>query len=67
MCIMHVLCSFSQAVEVLWTPQQENDTLTEKELLKDYPQLRGFYDEGSLEEGPYEDSYPFLGANVVKS
>ena len=28
-----------QAVEVLWTPQEEGDTLTEDELLRDYPQL----------------------------
>ncbi|KAG0556968.1 hypothetical protein M758_11G088600 [Ceratodon purpureus] len=29
-----------QAVEVLWTPQDENDTLTERELLRKYPLLR---------------------------
>lgn len=29
-----------QAVEVLWTPQNENDTLTERQLLEDYPLLR---------------------------
>jgi uncharacterized membrane protein len=29
-----------QAVEVLWTPQDENDTLSERELLRDYPFLR---------------------------
>uniref|UniRef100_A0A7N0TIA0 Myelin-associated oligodendrocyte basic protein n=1 Tax=Kalanchoe fedtschenkoi TaxID=63787 RepID=A0A7N0TIA0_KALFE len=28
------------AVEVLWTPQNENDTLSERELLKDYTLLR---------------------------
>ncbi|XP_050224984.1 uncharacterized protein LOC126674560 [Mercurialis annua] len=28
------------AVEVLWTPQNENDTLTERELLEDYALLR---------------------------
>ena len=28
-----------QAVEVLWTPQEEGDTLSEDELLGDYPQL----------------------------
>ena len=28
-----------QAVEVLWTPQEEGDTLTEDELLIDYPSL----------------------------
>nr|XP_043633339.1 uncharacterized protein DDB_G0271670-like [Erigeron canadensis] len=28
------------AAEVLWTPQEENDCLTEKEMLEDYPQLR---------------------------
>ncbi|KAJ0079109.1 hypothetical protein Patl1_23357 [Pistacia atlantica] len=28
------------AVEVLWTPQNENDTLTERQLLEDYPLLR---------------------------
>ena len=28
-----------QAVEVLWTPQEEDDTLSEDELLTDYPQL----------------------------
>ncbi|XP_050215511.1 uncharacterized protein LOC126666705 isoform X2 [Mercurialis annua] len=28
------------AVEVLWTPQDENDTLSEDELLEDYPLLR---------------------------
>lgn len=35
------LFSYSmQAVEVLWTPQNENDTLSERELLEDYPLLR---------------------------
>lgn len=29
-----------QAVEVLWTPQNENDTLSQRELLEDYPLLR---------------------------
>ncbi|OMO82697.1 hypothetical protein CCACVL1_11799, partial [Corchorus capsularis] len=29
-----------RAVEVLWTPQDENDTLSERELLEDYPLLR---------------------------
>jgi uncharacterized membrane protein len=29
-----------QAVEVLWTPQDENDTLSECELLHKYPLLR---------------------------
>ncbi|KAH9568021.1 hypothetical protein CY35_03G055500 [Sphagnum magellanicum] len=29
-----------QAIEVLWTPQDENDTLSERELLRDYPLLR---------------------------
>lgn len=28
------------AVEVLWTPQNENDALSERELLQDYPLLR---------------------------
>ncbi|KAG8479638.1 hypothetical protein CXB51_029391 [Gossypium anomalum] len=28
------------AVEVLWTPQNDNDTLSERELLEDYPLLR---------------------------
>ncbi|KAH7280035.1 hypothetical protein KP509_37G049500 [Ceratopteris richardii] len=28
------------AVEVLWTPQDQNDTLSERELLRDYPLLR---------------------------
>ncbi|KAI3952918.1 hypothetical protein MKX01_028610 [Papaver californicum] len=27
-------------VEVMWTPQEENDTLTEHEMLEDYPRLR---------------------------
>jgi uncharacterized membrane protein len=26
-------------VEVLWTPQEAGDTLTQDELLRDYPQL----------------------------
>ncbi|XVF42127.1 hypothetical protein PTKIN_Ptkin01aG0335300 [Pterospermum kingtungense] len=29
-----------RAVEVLWTPQHENDTLSEQELLEDYPLLK---------------------------
>ncbi|XVF42128.1 hypothetical protein PTKIN_Ptkin01aG0335400 [Pterospermum kingtungense] len=29
-----------QAVEVLWTPQNESDTLSEQELLEDYPLLK---------------------------
>jgi Predicted membrane protein len=28
-----------QAVEVLWTPQEEGDVLTQTELLRDYPIL----------------------------
>ncbi|MCL7027745.1 hypothetical protein MKW94_023018 [Papaver nudicaule] len=28
------------AVEVMWTPQEENDTLSECDLLKDYPRLK---------------------------
>ncbi|KAF2284196.1 hypothetical protein GH714_019875 [Hevea brasiliensis] len=28
------------ALEVLWTPQDENDTLSEQELLTNYPSLR---------------------------
>lgn len=28
-----------QAVEILWTPQDANDTLSEQELLRDYPAL----------------------------
>ncbi|XP_015875505.2 uncharacterized protein LOC107412274 isoform X2 [Ziziphus jujuba] len=31
------------AVEVLWTPQNENDCLSEQELLEDYPLLRPFW------------------------
>ena len=30
----------AQAVEVLWTPQDQNDTLSEREILRDYPLLR---------------------------
>eukprot|EP00850_Spirogloea_muscicola_P020287 SM000212S06880 [mRNA] locus=s212:44646:47005:+ [translate_table: standard] len=29
-----------QAVEILWTPQDESDTLSAREVLKDYPALR---------------------------
>ncbi|CAI5991702.1 unnamed protein product [Closterium sp. NIES-64] len=29
-----------QAVEVLWTPQNEEDTLTTRDMLEDYPSLR---------------------------
>ncbi|KAH9609474.1 hypothetical protein KSS87_012587 [Heliosperma pusillum] len=32
--------SKTMAVEVLWTPQNENDTLSERELLEDYPLLK---------------------------
>ncbi|KAL5704386.1 hypothetical protein ACHQM5_022824 [Ranunculus cassubicifolius] len=32
------------AVEVLWTPQEENDTLLEQELLENYPHLRQLQD-----------------------
>ncbi|XP_010674876.2 uncharacterized protein LOC104890957 isoform X1 [Beta vulgaris subsp. vulgaris] len=32
--------SKTMAVEVLWTPQNENDTLSERELLEDYPFLK---------------------------
>jgi uncharacterized membrane protein len=31
--------NYLQAVEVLWTPQNENDTLSELELLEYYPLL----------------------------
>ncbi|RWW28084.1 hypothetical protein BHE74_00013768 [Ensete ventricosum] len=34
------ISAYSSAVEVLWTPQNENDTLSERELLEDYPLLR---------------------------
>ena len=30
---------FQKAVEVLWTPQEDKDTLTADELLRDYPTL----------------------------
>nr|XP_011465931.1 PREDICTED: uncharacterized protein LOC101305391 [Fragaria vesca subsp. vesca] len=30
------------AVQVLWTPQQKNDTLSEEELMEDYPLLKRF-------------------------
>jgi len=30
---------FFQAGEVLWTPQREDETLSDGKLLKDYPQL----------------------------
>lgn len=29
-----------QAVEILWTPEDENDTLTTRDMLQDYPLLR---------------------------
>ncbi|EYU43425.1 hypothetical protein MIMGU_mgv1a024899mg, partial [Erythranthe guttata] len=32
----------TKAVEVLWTPQDEYDTLSEEEMLRDYPLLRTF-------------------------
>ncbi|XP_042046178.1 uncharacterized protein LOC121792339 [Salvia splendens] len=32
--------SRTMAVEVLWTPQNDDDTLSERELLEDYPLLR---------------------------
>ncbi|OMO62272.1 hypothetical protein CCACVL1_22923 [Corchorus capsularis] len=35
-----ITTSKTLGVEVLWTPQVENDTLSEKELLEDYPELR---------------------------
>ncbi|XP_071722498.1 FLUCTUATING-LIGHT-ACCLIMATION protein 1, chloroplastic-like [Rutidosis leptorrhynchoides] len=35
-----ILSSQIMAVEVLWTPQSEKDTLSEQELLEDYPHLR---------------------------
>lgn len=38
----HVLIEmhlWAQSVEVLWTPQDEDDTLNERELLRDYPLL----------------------------
>ncbi|CAH9113414.1 unnamed protein product [Cuscuta epithymum] len=38
--IASIPSSRTLAVEVLWTPQNENDTLSERELLEDYPLLR---------------------------
>ncbi|KAI3448651.1 hypothetical protein Pfo_005316 [Paulownia fortunei] len=35
-----ITSSRTLAVEVLWTPQNEDDTLSERELLEDYPLLR---------------------------
>ncbi|XP_047079110.1 uncharacterized protein LOC124689661 [Lolium rigidum] len=32
-------------IHVLWTPQEENDVLTEEKLLADYPHLRPHYDD----------------------
>lgn len=29
-----------QGVQILWTPQEEDDALSEERLLKDYPYLR---------------------------
>jgi uncharacterized membrane protein len=37
--LLYVLI-FLQAVEVLWSPQDTNDTLSEDELLENYPLLR---------------------------
>lgn len=31
---------FIQGVEILWTPQDKNDTLTERDLLRNYPLLK---------------------------
>ncbi|WMV11801.1 hypothetical protein MTR67_005186 [Solanum verrucosum] len=38
--IASIPSSRTLAVEILWTPQNENDTLSERELLEDYPLLR---------------------------
>ncbi|XP_016510951.1 FLUCTUATING-LIGHT-ACCLIMATION protein 1, chloroplastic-like [Nicotiana tabacum] len=35
-----ILSKTTLAVEVLWTPQNENDTLSEQQYLEDYPLLR---------------------------
>uniref|UniRef100_A0ACD5WX54 Uncharacterized protein n=1 Tax=Avena sativa TaxID=4498 RepID=A0ACD5WX54_AVESA len=34
-----------RGIHVLWTPQEENDVLTEEKLLADYPHLRPHYDD----------------------
>eukprot|EP00245_Coleochaete_scutata_P013720 TRINITY_DN5676_c0_g1_i1.p1 TRINITY_DN5676_c0_g1~~TRINITY_DN5676_c0_g1_i1.p1 ORF type:complete len:432 (-),score=99.98 TRINITY_DN5676_c0_g1_i1:480-1775(-) len=39
-CLGGVPASAVQAVEILWTPQDQNDSLTERELLTDYSSLR---------------------------
>lgn len=33
-------CHGLQAVEILWTPEDERDTLTTRDMLQDYPLLR---------------------------
>jgi uncharacterized membrane protein len=39
--VKSVICfNFLQAVEVLWSPQDTNDTLSEDELLENYPLWR---------------------------
>lgn len=38
--IASIPSSRTLAVEILWTPQNENDTLSERQLLEDYPLLR---------------------------
>ncbi|KAF5206227.1 myelin-associated oligodendrocyte basic protein [Thalictrum thalictroides] len=36
--------SKTMAVEVLWTPQEDDDTLSEQELLEKYPLLKPLHD-----------------------
>jgi uncharacterized membrane protein len=43
--IANYLCLLSQGIHVLWTPQDENDVLTEEMLLADYPHLRPHKDD----------------------
>ncbi|KAL6857181.1 hypothetical protein ACP4OV_018563 [Aristida adscensionis] len=34
-----------QGIQILWTPQDENDVLSEAKLLEDYPHLKPLYDD----------------------
>ena len=39
-CASQVRAEGVQAVEVLWTPQEDGDTLTQDDITRDYPTLK---------------------------
>ncbi|CAI5510247.1 unnamed protein product [Closterium sp. Naga37s-1] len=56
-----------QAVEVLWTPQDDEDTLTERDLLVDFPRLRPLLFLSAADADPSLRAPPEREPNICES